>query len=247
MTLLRANPTPDQEDRSRDQSGDSLLLAVRGQEKPVWVDLRGPDRAQLEEARQALGFSPEVITHCLLPAHTPKVIPVDSALFLVTFLGACAPQRLFVLRALKICVAPDFLLTVHSRSGAALGLRRLRLPELPSSSEGHTGYLLRLVLEGTVQSYETIGAELRKCLHGGTQPDPRQSRIEQISWQQGRRKGQQFVRFLCQQRGFLQEVAHARGTLFDANDRSRVQWLAERVGGVGAESRRDCADTLGGK
>jgi hypothetical protein len=184
----------------------------------------------LEEVRQVLGFSPEVITHYLLPAHTPKVIPIGSSLFLVTFLGACAPQRLFVLRALKICVAPDFLLTVHSRSKAALGVRRLRLPELPSSSEGHSGRLLRLILEGTVQSYETIGAELRKCLHGGTQPDPRQSRIEQISRQQGRRKGQQFVRFLCQQRGFLQEVAHTRGAPFDANDRSRLQWLAERVG-----------------
>src|SRR5262249_10548307 len=116
MTLLSADPTLEQKDPGRDRSGDSLLLTLRGREKPVWVDVRGPDRAQLEEVRQALGLFPEMVTHCLLSVNAPSVIPMDSALFLVTFLGACTPQGLFVLRALKICVTPDFVLTVHSRS-----------------------------------------------------------------------------------------------------------------------------------
>src|SRR5262249_15215561 len=140
------------------------------------------------------------------------------------------PRSLFILRALKICVAPDFFLTVHGRSSAALGVRRLRLPELPSSRDEHTGHLLRLILEGTVQSYETIGEELRKGLRGGTPTDPQQSWREQSSRQQGWRKGQQFMRFLRQQRVFLQEVARTGGRLFEEDDRSRFPWLAERVG-----------------
>jgi len=253
MTLLNAKPTPDQEDRSGDvpraegmngqppfapsvpssrqeKGTDSFCISAREPEEPVWVDLRGPDRAQLEAVRQTLGFSPEVITHCLLPAHTPKVIPIDSALFLVTFLAARSPQSLFALRALKICVAPDFLLTVHGRSSAALGLRQLRLSDLPNANNGRTGHHLRLILEGAVQSYETVGAELRKRLPRGAQPDPGQSQVKQILRQQVRGKGAQFVQFLCQQRGFLQEVARAGGTLFDADDCTRLQWLVERVG-----------------
>ncbi len=232
MTRLSAKPPTDQGGHSRDLAGDSSVLAAHGSEEPVWVDLRGPDQAQLEEVRQALGFSPEVITHCLLPAHTPKVIPLDSALFLVTFLGVRSPQSLFALRALKICVASEFLLTVHGRSSAPLGLRRLRLPELPSASDGRAGRLLRLILEGTARSYETIGAELRKRLPRGAQPDPGQSRVEQIVRQQVSRKGEQFVRFLRQQRVFLQEVERAAETLFDPGDRARLQWLVERVGAL---------------
>jgi len=196
----------------------------------VWVDLRGPDQAQLEEVRQALGFSPEVITHCLRPAHTPKVIPIDSALFMVTFLGAPAPQGLFALRALKICVAPGFLLTVRSRSSTTLGVRRLRLPDLPNANNGRTGYLLRLILEGAVESYKTIGTDLRKHLPREAQRDLEQWQRERIWRQQMSRKGEQFVRFLRQQRMFLQEVERAGGMLFDANDRVRLRWLAERVG-----------------
>src|SRR5215813_6540145 len=230
MTLPSANLTLTQKDRSRDQPGNPLLLAVRGREKPVWVDLRSPDRAQLEEVRQALGVFPEMVTHCLLPVHTPNVISIDSALFLVTFLGVCTPQSLFVLRTLKIYAAPDFVLTVRSRSSPALGLQRLRLLELPSARDHHTGHLLRLILEGTVQSYEAIGEELRKCLRGSTLTNPQQLHREQSARQPGRRKGQQFMRFLRQQRVFLQEVARVGGPLFAEDDRSRLPWLAERVG-----------------
>jgi len=184
----------------------------------------------LEEIRQALGFSPEVITHCLLPAHTSKVIPIDSVLFLVTFLGAHAPQGLFALHALKICVASGFLLTVRGRSSTTLGLQRLRLLDLPSASNSRTGHLLRLILEGAVQSYETISADLRERLPREAQRDSGQWHREHIWRQQIRRKGEQFVRFLYQQRTFLQEVERAGGMLFDADDRVRLQWLAGRMG-----------------
>jgi Mg2+ and Co2+ transporter CorA len=253
MTLLSVKSTADQEDRSgdvpraesmngqppcppnvsssqREEGADSFFHSARRPEEPVWVDLRSPDQAQLEEVRQALGFSPEVITHCLRPAHTPKVIPIDSALFMVTFLGAPAPQGLFALRALKICVAPGFLLTVRSRSSTTLGVRRLRLPEVPHANNGRTGHLLRLILEGAVQSYKTIGADLRKRLAREAQRDAEQWQRERIWRQQMSRKGEQFVRFLRQQRMFLQEVERAGGMLFDANDRVRLRWLAERVG-----------------
>src|SRR5262245_58920260 len=230
MTPLSASATLDREDRSRERAEGSLLLALRGREKPVWIDLRNPDRVQLEEVRQVLDFPPEVITHCLLPVHTLRVTPIDSALFLVTFLGARAPENLFILRALKIYITPDFFLTVHSRASAALGERGLRLPELPSARAYHTGHLLRLTLEGAVQSYQTIGEELRKCLRGGTPTDPQQLRREQRARQQGRTKGQQLIKFLRQQRVFLQEVARAGETLFDEDDRRRLLWLAERVG-----------------
>jgi hypothetical protein len=158
------------------------------------------------------------------------VTPIDSALFLVTFLGAHAPQGLFTLRALKICVAPGFLLTVRGRSSTTLGVRRLRLPDLPNANNGRTGHLLRLILEGAVESYKTISADLRERLPREAQRDPEQWQRERIWRQQMRRKGEQFVRFLRQQRTFLQEVERAGGMLFDANDRVRLQWLAERVG-----------------
>jgi hypothetical protein len=185
----------------------------------------------LEEVRQTLSFSPEVITQCLLPAHTPKVVPIDSALFLVTFLGALSSQSLFALRALKICVAPSFLLTAHGRSTAALSLRRLRLPDLASASDGRTGRFLCLILEGAVQSYETIGAELRKRLPREPQRDPGSSQGERI-WRQPEvgRKREQFAAFLRQQRVFLQDVVRAGSMLFAVDDRVRLQWLAERVG-----------------
>jgi len=195
----------------------------------VWVDLLHPNREQLEEVRQTLGFSPEVITHCLLPAHTPKVVPIDAALFLVTFLGARAPQGLFVLRALKICVAPGFLLTVRGRARTTPGVRQLRLPEVPSANHGRPGHLLRVILEGAVESYKTIGAALRERLPGDAQREPGQGQSERIRRQQMSRKGEQFVRFLHQQRVFLQEVARTGSTLFDADDYLRVRWLAERV------------------
>jgi hypothetical protein len=194
------------------------------------VDLLGPNREQLEEVRQTLGFSPEVITHCLLPAHTPKVISIDSALFLVTFLGAHAPQELFALRALKICVAPGFLLTVRGRASTTLGLGRLRLPDVPNANNGRTGHLLRLILEGAVESYKTIGADLRERLPREARRDPGQWQRERIWCQQMRRKGKQFVRFLRQQRVFLQEVARAGRTFLDPDDQTRLRWLAERVG-----------------
>jgi Mg2+ and Co2+ transporter CorA len=206
------------------------VLAARGPEKPVWVDLLGPNREQLEEVRQTLGFSPEVITHCLLPAHTPTVIPIDSALFLVTFLGARAPQGLFALRALKICLAPDFLLTVHGRMSTTSGLGRLRLLEVPNADNSRTGHLLRLILEGAVESYKTISADLREHLPRKAQRKSRQWQRERIWRQQMRKKGAQFTRFLRQQGIFLQEVARVVKPLLDPDDRARLQWLAERVG-----------------
>lgn len=253
MTPLNVKPIPDQEDRSgevpclgsvnekppcpsidsssRHEEGiDPPVLATREPEKPVWVDLLGPNRDQLEEVRQTLGFSPEVITHCLLPAHTPKVISINSALFLVTFLGAHAPQGLFALRALKICVAPGFLLTVRGRASTTFGLGRIRLPDLPNANNGRTGHLLRLILEGAVESYKTIGADLRERLSREAHRDPGQWQRERIWCQQMRRKGEQFVRFLRQQRVFLQEVARAGRTFLDPDDQTRLRWLAERVG-----------------
>jgi hypothetical protein len=196
----------------------------------VWVDLLSPTRERLEAVRQTLGFSPEVITHCLLTAHTPKVIPIDSALFLVTFLGARAPQGLFALRALKICVAPGFLLTVRGRARTAPGVRQLRLSDVLNANRDRTGHLLRLILEGAVESYKTIAADLRERLPREAQREPGQGQSERSWCQQMRRKGEQFVRFLRQQRVFLQEVARAGSTLLDPDERTRVQWLAERVG-----------------
>src|SRR5207244_7160174 len=86
-------PCPPIASASRPEEGTAPpVIAARGPEQPVWVDLLSPNRERLEKVRQTLGFSPEVITHCLLPAHTPTVIPIDSALFLVTFLGTYAPR-----------------------------------------------------------------------------------------------------------------------------------------------------------
>jgi Mg2+ and Co2+ transporter CorA len=252
MTLLGVKSTPDQEDRSGDvpcpgsvdeqppcpaiassaqpeEGTDPPVLAARGPEQPVWVDLLRPNREQLEKVRQTLGFSPGVITHCLLPAHSPRVIPIDSALFLVTFLGARAPQGLFALRALKICVAPGFLLTVRGRASTTPGVRPLRLPEVPHTNHSRPGHLLRVILEGAVESYKTIATDLRERLPGEAQHAPGQWQREHIWHRQMRRKGEQFVRFLRQQHVFLQEVAHAGSTLFDTDDYMRLRWVAERV------------------
>jgi pentapeptide repeat protein len=245
MTLLSVKSPPDQEDRSVDErppcpSSDSSararegaappVRAVRGPEKLVWIDLLRLNRAQVEEVCQTLGFSPEVIAPCLLPIHTLKVVAIDSSLFLVTFLAVRSPHSLFALHGLKVCVAPGFLLTVHSCSSAACGLRHLPSPDRPRARDGRTGSLLRLILEGTVQSYETIGTELRTYFLGRGRPTSGRTGAGQTSRQQMRQKGAQFARFLRQQRTFLQEVARAGSTLLGADDQTRVRWLAERAG-----------------
>lgn len=206
-----------------------LSLSTSGAEDPVWMDLVSPDQAQLEEVRQKLGVPSEALTHCLLPAHTNKVIPIDSTLFLATFVGVFSPRRGFALRTLKLCVGRGFLLTVHGRVSRTLRTPSLRLPGQPWAGAQSTGHLLRTILEGTIQSYETVSAELKKRFREMSL-NPRPSRGERLLRQQLQTKGRRFVSFLRRQRAFLQDVKRTGDRFFTADDHTRLQWLTERVG-----------------
>jgi Mg2+ and Co2+ transporter CorA len=212
------------------QGKDPLLLfSELGPEEPAWVDLPGADRAVLEEMQQALGFSPEVITYGLLRYRVAKVIHTDSGLFLVTFLTLPHSSSLFTLWELKMCVSSRFLLTVHRFSSPVPLSLESRLPGLRGAIDFGTGHLLRVILERTVQSYETVVAEIEKRLPRGAKRDPGQTPEEQARSRRMSR-GEKFALFLRNQRVFLQNVEREGRKLFHPNDRTRLKWLEERVG-----------------
>jgi Mg2+ and Co2+ transporter CorA len=197
---------------------------------PLWVDLSGPDRTQLAEAQQALGLSPEVATACLRRARAMTVSTGDSTLFLVTFVARRAAGGLFGVHALKICVTPRGLLTVHGRASAAPRVRSPFRPDVREAPVSQTGQLLRLLLEEVVRSYEAVGTDLTRRLRAAQPADGPSHRVAQLLSQQMRKRGTQLVRLLTHQRAFLQQVEQVGRTLFTADDRTRLQWLAERVG-----------------
>ncbi|MBI3300905.1 MAG: hypothetical protein HYZ72_02345 [Deltaproteobacteria bacterium] len=211
------------------QGKDPLLLSELGPEEPVWVDLPGADRAVLEEVQRALGFSPEVITYCLLRYRSAKVIHTGSALFLVTFLAALSSHRLFALQELEICIAPRFLLTVHRSSGPVSLFLESRLTSFREAIGLGTGHLLRLILEGAVRSYETVVARIKERLPREEKGDPGQT-LEEQARSRRVRGGEKFALFLQDQRVVLQNVEREGRKLFHPDDRTRLKWLEEKVG-----------------
>lgn len=216
------------------------------------MDLPGADRTVLDKVQQTLGFSPEVITYCLLRYRAAKVIHTDSGLFLVTFLTLPHSSSLFTLWELKMCVSSRFLLTVHRLSSPAPLSLESRLPGLRGAIDLGTGHLLRLILEGTVRFYGTIVAEIERrlpreekrdlgqtpetavakiedYLPRGEEQDSEQTPEEQ-AWNRRVSRVEKFALFLQDQRVFLQNVEREGRKLFHPDDCTRLKWLEERVG-----------------
>lgn len=231
MTLLSTTSPVGQEDDQGSLRKDPAVLFVPGPEDPMWVDLYDPDPTRLEEVRQQLGLSPEVITACFRHSRSSTVTCIDSVLVLGTFFAHLVSHSLFSLQELKICVTPHILLTLHGRvsAGPLLGQQSF-LPDWRGVRAGSTGHLLRLLLEGAVRLHERVGVELKKSLPKTAPANNRPPRVEQLRRRRVRKRGMQFVKFLHQQHAFLQDVERAGGTLFCPDDRAHLQWLVERVG-----------------
>jgi hypothetical protein len=158
------------------------------------------------------------------------VITGDATLFLVTFVARRAACGLFGVHALKICMTPRGLLTVHGHASAAPRVQSLLRPDIREAPVAHPGQLLRRLLEEVVRSYETVCVDLTRRLREAQPADGPSPRVAQLLSQQLRKRGTQLVRLLTHQRAFLQQVEQVGGTLFTADDRTQLQWLAERVG-----------------
>jgi hypothetical protein len=95
-----------------------------------------------------------------------------------------------------------------------------------------TGHVLRLIMEGAVESYKTVWAKLRECYATDAWRFPDQTPYAQAWCQHMQKKGERFVRFLQQQRSFIHEVERTLGPLLHLDDRTYLSWLELYVGGL---------------
>jgi hypothetical protein len=187
----------------------------------TWVDLPSTDRLTLSTARERYDLPPEALTYFLLRYQSAKLIHAGPTLFLVTFLAVPSLRHLFTTRELKICVTPTLIVTLCGPSGRTQpGLART-LPLLPELSGEGVGRFLCGLLVGVVGSYEAVVRAVEE------------RRLDDVPWekrQRWRQRGEKLVRFLRDERVFLNSVAREGGKLFAAEESQQLLRLEARVG-----------------
>src|SRR5262249_35056860 len=199
-------------------------LPSRAGQQPAemtWVDLPPTDRLTLSTARERYDLPPEALTYFLLHYQSAKLNHAGPTLFLITFLAVPSLRHLFTTRELKICVTPTQIVTLYGSSGRTQpGLART-LPLLAGLSGGGVGRFLCGLLVGVVGSYEAVVKTVEE------------RRVDDVPWEGRQRWHQQvekLIRFLRDERVFLNGVAREGGKLFTAEESQQLLCLEARVG-----------------
>ena len=171
----------------------------------MWLDLTVLDRMGLTHVLRRYIVPLEVITYFQLRFRSPKVIAVDRAFFLVTWVVAPSPRQLFGCHELKLCVTPTLVAGLYDRvlrTQPRIGPVLSQPPDLPSG--GVTQFVWD-VLDGVVTSYETAATTI---LNDGLLA--RKGTADLRVWKQ---RAAALAELVGQQRVLLRNVAHAGRTV----------------------------------
>jgi len=131
-----------------------------------WVDLEGPDDAQLELLRQAFDFHPLAIEDCAHHDQRPKLEAYRDCLFLVTQGFVCAEDKLENLKfnELHAFLGDGYLVTVHRDPMTAIDTVVRRASADPNLRERGPAFLYYLIVDRIVDDnfpvLDTIADEI---------------------------------------------------------------------------------------
>jgi hypothetical protein len=170
----------------------------------LWLDLTVLNRTELAPVLRRHSVPPEVTTYFQLRFRSPKVIAVDRAFFLVTWVVAPSPRQLFGCHELKLCVTPTLVAGLYDcalRTQPRIGPVLSQPPDLPS---GGMNRFVWDVLGGVVTSYETTATTILNQL------PPRKGTADLRALLP---RAEALAELVGQQRVFLRNVAHAGRTV----------------------------------
>jgi len=96
------------------------LETARASAGAVWVDVLQPDPASLATLQKAYGLHPLAVEDCLHFPQRPKIDGYPNNLFLVWIAATLDPDRALASNEIDMFLGADYLITVRTRSVAAL-------------------------------------------------------------------------------------------------------------------------------
>ncbi|MDR7560155.1 MAG: magnesium/cobalt transporter CorA [Armatimonadota bacterium] len=128
-----------------------LLAAPDG---VVWVDMTGPQEADVRVLREVFGFHPLAVEDALKQRQRPKLEAYDGYLFLTVHALRPGRERAGLSwDEVDIFASSRYVVTVHPRPVAALDEARARLDHAPATDRAGADYILYALLDCAVDTY----------------------------------------------------------------------------------------------
>jgi magnesium transporter len=118
----------------------------------VWVALRDPTAAELEEAQREFNLHPLAVEDANIGHQRPKIEEYGNSLFAVIHIVEPFDGRLSIGEA-DIFVGPNFVLSVRSRSNMGFQSVRARAELEPDLLRQGPGYVLYALIDSVVDRY----------------------------------------------------------------------------------------------
>jgi magnesium transporter len=130
-----------------------LIARLRAEHHFFWIDLEGPDEAEVHRLGAALDLHPVALEDTLEMRQRPKIEPYGEHVLVVFYTARTPAESLEV----HLYISGDFIATVHREPCDALARLHTELAEEPTRDEE---MLVYRVLDGLTDAYYPVIGEL---------------------------------------------------------------------------------------
>jgi magnesium transporter len=130
----------------------------------VWVALRDPEDAELEQLKEEFGLHELAVEDASHGHQRPKIEEYGESLFVVMHTIEFAPDDTMQEGEIHIFVGPDYLLSVRKRSRHNLHGVRVRCEKEPALLQKGPGFVLYALMDAIVDQYFPVVDEFETRL-----------------------------------------------------------------------------------
>lgn len=144
---------------------EELAALVADDANLAWVDLSEYAEADLRDMAKTLNLHPLSVEAALEPWRPPRLDIFGDHLYLSTTLATADPQQLSVSAAeLGIWVGRNYVVTAHRQPVPFISAVSGRLHQGPELTELHTAFLVYVVLDELLASYDALLEDLEDAI-----------------------------------------------------------------------------------
>ncbi len=137
----------------QDVTEDRLRQALASQESLVWVDIEGPEDAEIELLLELFELHPLTVEDCILPNVRPKLEQFDKYVFVILqSLGRAENGKLHPIE-LDICMGANFLVTVRTERMKCLDADWSRVSKRSPICTRGADFLFYAITDSIINSY----------------------------------------------------------------------------------------------
>lgn len=135
---------------------DQLSALLDQPDRVVWLDMRGPDEADVRVLRDVFRFHPLAIDDTMNHRQRPKIEEYDDDYLFVILNAASLVDKQLDVRELDMFVGKNYVVTVHAGDEPTLEIARRRLADKMRLHAASSGWILYVVGDVIVDGYFPI-------------------------------------------------------------------------------------------